>query len=319
MDQDANEIKLSPAVSLIVDSKRIQSKNMTDHERLKKLRNDLLMISKTLAFRKIELPKVSEFKIKGRDNRKIGMRAYYPVESHVQPALIFFHGGGFLSGSIDTHDTLCRKIAIECGLVVFLVEYSLAPEYKFPAYLEDAQDAIHYIFGQAKQLQIDKQRICIGGDSAGGNLAAVMTHYFKNNPNIRFAYQLLLCPAMEIYKMDSPTFQIYNERFTVSKEDIQWGNSILFNSVEEEMLPEASPVYFDDFAGLPPGITVTAEYDIMRHDAEVYAGKCKAASIPMEIMQYKGMIHDFFIYGKIIKESTEMLRYISEKINKIIT
>jgi acetyl esterase len=216
-----------------------------------------------------------------------------PVAAGPLPALIFFHGGGGIFGSIDTHDGLCRVLSAESGCVVISVGCRQAPEHKFPAAVEDSYAATLWIFAQAVELGLDPRRIAVGGDSAGGGLAAVVCQTAAKSHGPRLALQLLFCPVMDL-AAESPSRQAFAQGYFLDKTTIDWMIRHYCAPGTDLADPRLSPLRAKDFSGLPPTHIHTAEFDPLRDEGEAYADRLRRASVATRYTCHAGMIHHFY-------------------------
>lgn len=229
----------------------------------------------------------------------IAIRVYRPVPKETLPALIYFHGGGFVICSLDTHDRECRNLANASGCAVISVDYRLAPEHKYPAAVEDAYAATRYVAEHAAEFGVDPQRIAVGGDSAGGNLATVVAALSRDRGGPFLKYQLLIYPLVD-FADNSPSMQQYAKDYFLTRESMDWFTDCYLPSRETMRESSASPLNADDVRGLPPAMILTAEYDPLRDQGETYARKLQSAGVPVELKRYDGMIHAFFSFPGVI-------------------
>jgi acetyl esterase len=229
----------------------------------------------------------------------IAVRVYRPVQEETVPALVFFHGGGFVICNLDTHDRPCRSLANASGCTVIAVDYRLAPEHKYPAAVEDAYAATQYISEHAAEFGIDPNRIAVGGDSAGGNLATVVSFLSRDRGGPQLKFQLLIYPVVD-FADNSPSMQQYSKDHFLTRESMDWFTESYLPSREAGLEPSASPLNATDFRGLPPAMIITAECDPLRDQGEAYARKLQSADVPVELKRYEGMIHPFLQFGGII-------------------
>ncbi len=225
----------------------------------------------------------------------LAYRSYTPVDPAGEPlpALVYFHGGGFVIGDLDTHDGLCRLLANASGCRVISVEYRLAPEHKFPAAVEDADAAASWVAEHSRELGIDPDRIAIGGDSAGASLAAVVCQLAKQRGGPRLALQLLLYPATES-GVDTPSRVAFAEGYLLEKKSIEWFFQQYVEPGTDPIDPRLSPLLAPDLAGLPPAHIHTAEFDPLVDEGKAYADKLAAAGVKVDYVCHPGMIHHFF-------------------------
>jgi acetyl esterase len=229
----------------------------------------------------------------------IPIRIYRPLLAQGLPALVFFHGGGFVICNLDSHDRQCRILANASGCVVIAVDYRLAPEHKFPAAADDAYAATRYVAEHAAEFGIDPGRIAVGGDSAGGNLAAVVALMARDREGPRLKFQLLIYPLTD-FEDDSPSMRAYARDHFLAREQLDWFMGHYLASPADARTPYASPAYAEDLRGLPPAMVITAECDPLRDQGEAYARRLQEAGVPVVLKRYEGMIHPFLSLGGII-------------------
>jgi acetyl esterase len=225
----------------------------------------------------------------------IPLRIYTPESFSPLPALIYFHGGGWVIGDLDSHDHLCRAIANRVPCAVISVDYRLAPEHKFPAAVDDSYAATEWIAAHAEELGIDPARIAVGGDSAGGNLAAIVTQIARDRCGPNLVFQLLIYPATDM-QMGLPSIDENADGPLLTKASMTWFVNHYLNSAEDRTNPLASPLLARDLTGLPPAWIVTAEYDPLRDEGEFYCRSLRAAGVQAEVQRYNGMPHGFFSF-----------------------
>lgn len=222
----------------------------------------------------------------------IPIRIYTPRGAGPFPVLIYFHGGGWVFCDLDTHDGICRNLTNGARCIVVSVDYRLAPEHKFPAAPNDAYAATQWVVTNIAAFNGDPQQLAVGGDSAGGNLAAVTAHRVHAENGPKFLFQLLIYPATDL-RLETPSTIENDKGYGLSKADMTWCKKQYLNSDNEQDNPLASPLLASDLSGLPPAFIITAEYDILRDDGELYAQRLQAAHVPVVLTRYEGMIHGF--------------------------
>lgn len=224
---------------------------------------------------------------------EITARIYTPGGEGPFPALIYYHGGGWVIGNLDTVDVPCRMLANRAGCVVVSVDYRLAPEYKFPTAAEDAYAAAKWVAEYGESIGVDPERIAVGGDSAGGNLAAVVALMAREQGGPSLAYQMLIYPVTN-HSYDTDSYRDNAEGYFLTKNTMVWFWNHYLRDEQDGQNPYASPLLADDLSGLPPALVITAGFDPLRDEGEAYAERLKAAGVPVEATRYDGMIHGFF-------------------------
>jgi acetyl esterase len=223
------------------------------------------------------------------------------------PALVFFHGGGWVIGDLDTHDVACRKLADEGQLIVISVDYRRAPEYKFPAAVDDAIAATKWIADHAKQLGIDVAQLCVGGDSAGGNLAAVVAIAARDGNGPAIAGQVLIYPATD-FAMTHPSHREPETSVLLTHTVIRWFRDHYLNSLADGEDWRASPARVKSLAGLPPAYLLTAGADPLRDEGEQFAKRLEADGVPVTYRTFPGQFHGFFTMGKLLDQANVAAR-----------
>jgi len=223
----------------------------------------------------------------------IPIRIYRPSADRPLPVLVYFFGGGWTLGTIDTSDGVCRALTNQAKCMTITVGYRLAPEHKFPAAVEDCHAAIHWIAENATDLGIDPDRIAVGGDSAGGNLAAAVALMARDKGGPKLAHQLLVYPNTD-YLADAGSMRDNTDPllFNRTSSDWYWGHYL--EKPEDGTHPLASPLRAPDHTNLPTATVITAEYDPLRDQAEAYAHKLAASGVQVHLSRYPGMVHGFF-------------------------
>ena len=235
----------------------------------------------------------------------IALRLYRPAGSDtaaVLPVLVYFHGGGWVIGDLETHDTLCRELANGSGCAVVAVDYRLAPEHAFPAAVDDALAATHWVHAHSAELQLDPSRLAVGGDSAGGNLAAVVAIAARDSGNLPIAFQLLIYPATD-QQGTAPSHTANGSGYLLTRDTIQYfvGHYL----PEPEMLRDwrASPLLHTNHAGLPPALVLTAGYDPLRDEGAAYAERLTNAGNRASYVCFERQIHGFITMGRVLDEA----------------
>ena len=227
------------------------------------------------------------------DRADLPARVYSAVATdEPQPTLIYFHGGGWTLGSIDSHDSTCRFLAREGGLKVISVDYRLAPEFTFPTPVEDCVAAFRYVRDNAALLGVDPARIAVGGDSAGGNLATVVCQVTRDAGESMPDFQLLFVPATDMSKR-TRSYEIFREGFFLTKANMDWYEENYIRSEDDRLDPRASPLLTPDLSGLPPAYVATGGFDPLRDEGEAYARKMSDAGVPVSMRRHPTLVHPF--------------------------
>jgi acetyl esterase len=249
--------------------------------------------------------KVEDRKIPGPAG-EISVRIYTPAGSGPFPVLLFFHGGGWVIGDLDTQDGPCRTLANNAGCVVVSVDYRLAPEHKFPAAPEDTYAATKWVAGNANSINVDASRIAVGGDSAGGNLTAVTAQMARDRGGPQLAFQLLIYPVTDA-ACDTASYRDNASDYLLTSEMMQWFWNHYVRSPADRQNPMASPLRARSLTGLPPALVQTAEFDPLRDEGEAYVSRLKEAGVPVKLTRYQGMIHGFFGMGSLIDQANSAI------------
>ena len=258
---------------------------------------------------------VEEHRITGPGG-PLEVRLYRPAADEAPlPALLYLFGGGWTLGSLDTSDAICRRLANAAGCVTASVGYRLAPEHPFPAAVQDCRAAAHWLSGQAAALGIDPARIAVGGDSAGGNLAAALALLCRAEGGPALRHQLLVYPNTD-HRADTASLRDNDDPALFNRRSVHWYWSHYLASSADGDDPLASPLRADDLSGLPPATVITAEYDPLRDEGEQYADALSAAGVPVDCRRYEGMPHGFFAMAGVLDAAGEAQRYAAERLRE---
>ncbi len=236
----------------------------------------------------------------------ISMRIYTPVAagSEPQPALVYFHGGGFVIGDLETHDGLCRMFANEGGFRVIAVDYRLSPEHPFPAAIDDAVAALTWIEANAAALGVDPNRIAVGGDSAGGMISVVLAQKSKEKAAPKVAFQLLLFPATQI-EIETRSRREFAEGYFLEGKTIAWFFKNYVPADTDKSDPRLAPLMTSDLSGLPPAYVMLGGFDPLHDEGLDYAEKLKAAGVSVTVADYPDLVHCFIYLQAIIPQARE--------------
>ena len=256
----------------------------------------------------------------------IPLRLYAPVSRQAQkgllPVLVYFHGGGWVIGDLDTHDTLCRQLANEAGCAVVSVDYRMGPEHPFPAAVDDCVAATRWIAYQAEALGLDAARIAVGGDSAGGNLAAVVSlaarDAGKEGLPHPICFQLLIYPATDMRRCAS-SHSTNGEGYVLTRDTIGYFHDHYMGAdTAHDMDWRASPLLHKDLGRLPPALVITAGYDPLRDEGLQYAQRLTESGVRTVLVNFERMIHGFILMGKVLDESSTAVSLCALELRKAL-
>ena len=251
------------------------------------------------------LPREQDLRVPARDGAALHARLFAPhpaeaSEAGPLPALLYLHGGGFTIGSVATHAALCRALAAQSGVAVVSLDYRLAPEHRFPVAVHDAWDALHWLAAEAPALGLDAARLAVGGDSAGGTLAAV-TAIHARDAGLPLALQLLIYPGTTAHQ-DTESHQRLRHAPPLTEAAISW---LFANYIDQADRADwrFAPLLHDDLAGVAPAWLALAECDPLLDEGLAYADKLRMAAVPVDMELYRGMVHGFIQFGRAIPEA----------------
>ena len=263
-----------------------------------------------------QVGKVSDVLADGPAGR-LPVRVYHPSPGTALPLMVYFHGGGWVIGNVEILDKPCRSLANATQCVVASVEYRLSPETRFPGPAEDAYAAARWLADHADELGADRERMIVAGDSAGGNLAAVVALMSRDRGGPRVAYQLLLFPVTAPAR--GTTFASYRDNadgYMLTRASMEWFWDLYVSSPEQAHEPYASPLHATDLGGLPPAMVATAEFDPLRDEGRAYAHRLEEAGVAVTSTTYDGMIHDFLLMGGVLDRARVLLTDVGDQIRK---
>lgn len=239
-----------------------------------------------------DIAATADYSISGQGGA-IPVRLYRPQIEGDLPAIVFFHGGGWVVGTIDQYEHLARVLAVETGCAVLSVGYRLAPECPYPAGLEDCYAAVEWLAASAAELGVDASRLAVAGDSAGGNLAAAVALLARDRAGPKLRHQLLFYPVTDRC-CDTVSYK-ENDRYFLTPDMMRWFWKQYVGDRAAAATPFAAPADFSDLAGLPPATVITAEFDPLRDEGEAYAHALANAGVPANLVRAPGMIHGFIV------------------------
>jgi acetyl esterase len=271
------------------------------------------------------LPRVEDLQLEGGDGSPRPARLYAPVSrpcggehSPINlapqscqdvglPVLLYFHGGGFVVGGLETHDSLCRQLALRSGGAVVALDYRLAPEYRFPAAWDDAWSALQDLMRRAPSLGLDPMRMALGGDSAGGTLAAATALRARSEP-LPIVHQLLITPGMGD-RTDTGSRRLFARGFLIESATVAWFFNHLLDPDEPSQRHDwrFAPLEADDLEGVCPATLLLAECDPVVDDGVAYADRLRMAGVPVQLEIFRGVTHDFMKMGRVLPEATQAM------------
>jgi acetyl esterase/lipase len=248
----------------------------------------------------------------------VPLRLYRPAgvaDATRLPACLFFHGGGWVIGDVNTHDVLCRQITAASGASVISVDYRSAPEYKFPIAVDDSWAATKWIAAHAAELGVDTARLAVAGDSAGGNLAAVMALMARDAGGPAIAFQVLIYPVTDVMR-ETRTYADFAEGYLLTRDSMRWFIAHYLKSTDDARDWRVSPLRASSLANLPPALIITAGFDPLRDEGEQYAGRLRDAGNTVDYVCYGGMIHGFIGMGKLLDTAQRAITHIGDSLRQ---
>jgi len=248
----------------------------------------------------------------------VPVRIYRPDAAGTRPAVLYFHGGGHVLGNLDTHDVVARNLCGGSQAVVVSVDYRMGPEHRFPAAVEDAWAAYRWLLGAAPALGVDPARLAVCGDSAGGNLAAVLALQARDAGETAIKLQALVYPVVD-YGLAGDSYRRYAEGYGVlTRGAMQWFQRHYLRSAADAGDWRASPARAASHAGLPPAVIVNAECDVLRDEGAGYAETLRAAGVAVDHREFPGMIHGFFGMTPAIDDAVAAQRYVADALRRAL-
>lgn len=261
------------------------------------------------------LARVQDITLPGGDGQPRPARLYAPSHA-VLPVLLYLHGGGFVIGGLETHDSLCRQLALRSGCAVVSLDYRLAPEHRFPAAVDDTWAAMHHLAAQAAALGLDGRRLAVGGDSAGGTLAAVAALHARDE-GLPLALQLLITPGTTAHA-DTPSHKLFANGFLLDADAIAW---FFDHTLDHHHRRDwrFAPLLADDVDGVAPACVILAECDPLVDEGLAYADRLRAAGVAVDLELTRGVTHDFIKMGRVLKEAGHALDAAAAALKKALS
>jgi len=250
----------------------------------------------------------------------VAVRVYRPAGDGPFGGLVFYHGGGWVIGDLDTHDPLCRQLCLQAGVVVVSVDYRLAPEHTYPAGTDDSWAALQWVASNAAELEVDPDRLAIGGDSAGGNISALMAIRARDEGGPALRLQLLIYPATDL-TMEHPSIKENGVGYFLTEESMVWFTGHYIGADREHGDPtdaQLSPLRAESLAEVAPARVITAEFDPLRDEGDAYAARLADEGVEVEHDQNPGMIHGFFQMGALSPAASDAISRAADHLKRAI-
>ncbi len=284
--------QLEPEVQLTLMLMRLSGRASFEELPVAEARAEIRREATVYSGAPIPVARIEELEVPGAEG-PLRARMYVPAGvASPAPMLVYLHGGGWVVGDLETHDQPCRFLATEAGVRVLAVDYRLAPEHPFPAPLDDCLAATRFAIEEAGTLDADPGRIAVGGDSAGGNLAAAVARLMALEDGPAPAFQLLIYPVTDLSRKRE-SYRLFREGFFLTERQMDWYRDHYLPDPVAATDPRVSPVLASDLAGLPPAHVVTAGFDVLRDEGEDYAALLRDAGVAVSFMREPGLIHGF--------------------------
>jgi acetyl esterase len=306
---------LDPQARAVLDQMAAMGVRPIHQVGVERSREMMIQRAKIMNANPLPVARVEERKMAGPGGQPLTIRFYWPDAPGPLPILVYYHGGGWVQGNLDTHDGQARNLANGAGCLVASVDYRLAPEWKFPDAVEDCYAALGWVADHAGELGGDPSRIAVGGDSAGGNQAAVVSILARDRSGPKLAFQLLVYPVTD-YSFETVSYRENAEGYGLETKAMQFYWDRYLPRPEDGANPLASPMRADDLSGLPPALVLTAEFDPLLDEGEAYAEKLRAAGVPVTLNRYDGMIHGFFGMSRVVDKARQAVDDASAALRK---
>ena len=250
------------------------------------------------------------------EGRTLRARLYVPLEDESKAVVVYFHGGGFVVGDLDTHDALCRRLSSDTRMRFLSVDYRLAPEHPFPAGINDAVDTIRYVFEHLEEFEDADAELIVMGDSAGATLLTVACALTRGE-NLGIAAQVVIYPTLgpELF---TDSVHKYGVGYALDIDHLRYDYGLYLNGWTEHSDPRVTPIMFEDLTGAPPAIVVVAECDPLRDEAVAYVGLLEHFGVRVELLEAEGMIHGFLRLPTMVPEAIEIIHDLAEHMHRCV-
>lgn len=300
----------------LVQAGRDQGRPPMHEMSARQARRDYDQSARMLDSSPVELDDVRDLEIPVRDGARIGARLYRHAGG-VRPVLLYFHGGGYCVGGLDSHDALCRDLALRSGCAVLAVAYRLAPEHRFPTAFEDAVDSHAWLRGQAPVLGVNAAHIAVGGDSAGGTLATALCLAIRDAGQPQPLLQVLLYPCTSA-RQDSGSHRRYAEGHLLEGDTLQWMFANYLRDDADRHDWRFAPLEAADLRGLAPALVALPEYDPLHDEGQAYARRLREAGVAVDLRVYPGMIHDFARLADVAPDTSQVRMDVARALHSVL-
>ncbi|MDQ6674977.1 MAG: alpha/beta hydrolase [Chloroflexota bacterium] len=263
-----------------------------------------------------EMARVEDFEVRAADGASLTVRMLVPGD-HPRAVIVYYHGGGWVIGALDEFETLGRQLAQRTSCTVVLVDYRMAPEYRYPTAAEDAYTALEWVASNLDQLAGGMVPIIVAGDSAGGNLSAIVSQRSRDTGGPAIALQVLVYPVTDC-DLDTASYTDPENQLLLSRDSMIWFWDHYAPDTASRQKPDASPLRAEDLSGLPPAVVLTAEHDVLRDEGEAYAERLRADGVPVQLKRFPGQMHGFFTMVNVLPGSVAGIDYVVECIDTFL-
>lgn len=259
------------------------------------------------SYPKVDLENVEDIQITHDDGHNIPVRVYNPKVDEKLKVIIFSHGGGFVSGTLDSFDAFCRKLALTTNRVVFSVDYRLAPEHKFPAGLNDVEFVTEHIFKHSKKFGVSKKKFTLMGDSAGANLTVLATYNLLQKDTVKIANNIILYPSVDLSHMPTKSLEDFASGYILTKAKTMWYSELYVPENIDKRSPEVSPFYIKELDNMPRTLVMTAGYDPLRDEGLLFAERLLRHDVEVQHYHFDSLVHGFINFSKLIPKEMDIL------------
>ncbi|MDR3598602.1 alpha/beta hydrolase [Clostridium sp.] len=298
--------EINPGIAMNLQIDRIFNSGAINSKSIEENREKINRESTKLSKEAIPFLNIKDTNVEVNSD-KIPVRIYTPEKGESLPVIIYSHGGSWIAGNLDTHDKVCRKLSNNTKAIVISVDYRLAPENPFPAGVNDVYNVLEWASKNAKSINGNEELISVVGDSAGGNISAVISQMSRDKNGPRIACQVLIYPSTNIYELNTASWSYFANDFNISAEEMEQYISLYIPKKEDRKSPYASPLLAKDFRNLPDALVVTAEIDPLRDEGEDYGNKLKEAGNNVRVTRVDGVTHGFITMDKATDKADEAL------------